>query len=125
MTFLSVNTSVFSGNQAVIGPFGGGGALYSSGGVLSLGNNTFIGNAANGYGGAIAYSYECTAGKRLCVSPHICHMVSAMVMCLVLQYHLISVYVRCTAVSTMRVQGCHDTYTVHVYTTLSIYKKVL
>ena len=77
MTFVDINTSVFSGNQATIGPFGGGGALYSSGGVLSLGNNTFIGNAANGYGGAIAYSYECTSGNTLCMSPHTSHMLVA------------------------------------------------
>ena len=79
MIFVSINTSVFSGNQAVIGPFGGGGALYSSGGVLNLGNNTFIGNAANGYGGAIAYSYECASGNRLCRSPHTSHMLVAAV----------------------------------------------
>lgn len=65
MTFLNISSSVFSDNQATLGSFGGGGAIYASGGVLSLENNTFAGNAANGYGGAVAYNDRCISGTGL------------------------------------------------------------
>jgi len=39
--------------------FGGGGALYLDSGVTLLTNNTFQDNQATGYGGALAYTFEC------------------------------------------------------------------
>ena len=112
MIFVSINTSVFSGNQAVIGPFGGGGALYSSGGVLNLGNNTFIGNAANGYGGAIAYSYECTSGNRLCMSFHTsvrCALQQSCVWCYLSDIHMYQQCQQCMLKDAT--MYCTNTYT--------------
>ena len=69
MTFVNISSSAFSGNEATLGAFGGGGAVYTSGGVLALENNTFTGNAANGYGGALAYSDRCISGEK-CLCAH-------------------------------------------------------
>ena len=44
---------------AVTASSGGGGAVYLSGGVTSMSNNSFIGNSAGGYGGALAYTHQC------------------------------------------------------------------
>ena len=68
MTFVNISSSDLSNNQADIGPFGGGGAIYSSSGVLALSNNILANNAASGYGGAIAYNHQCLPGETLCLS---------------------------------------------------------
>lgn len=60
VTLSNISQATFEGNQAATSPTqGGGGALYLSGGVTSLADSSFQGNAANNYGGGLAYTYQC------------------------------------------------------------------
>ena len=59
VTQANFTANTFDLNAANGTSFGGGGALYLDSGVTLLTNNTFQDNQATGYGGALAYTFEC------------------------------------------------------------------
>ncbi|DBA86046.1 TPA: hypothetical protein ACH3X1_005573 [Trebouxia sp. C0004] len=59
VTQANFTASTFDLNAANGTSFGGGGALYLDSGVTLLTNNIFQDNQATGYGGALAYTFEC------------------------------------------------------------------
>ena len=60
VTFVNITRSRMVTNTAALTASSGvGGGLYLSGGVASMNNNSFVGNQAAGYGGAMAYDHQC------------------------------------------------------------------
>ena len=59
MFMFTVSTPCQNPDSAACRPFWGGEAVYSSGSVFALSNNTLANNAASGYGGAIINDEPC------------------------------------------------------------------